>query len=75
MSDCKWCDPNMNDWDFKTIPYDLGDLGKYELTVSVSRRGMFIEFNEEHHDPLLPTAKIDIKYCPYCGRNLMEGEE
>ena len=72
MSDCKWCDPNDKEWEYKTFPYDFGELGKYELSVSVSRLGLCIEFSEEHSDPIFDTVRIDIKYCPYCGRKLAE---
>ena len=74
MSNCKMHDANREDWEYKTIPYDFGELGKYELSMSVSSGGMWIEFNKEQEDAIFTVHFKDIKYCPYCGERLEEVE-
>lgn len=73
MTDCKMCDTNRKDWEYKTVPYDFGELGKYELTMSVSNRGMWLAFNRENEDDILTVHFKDVKFCPYCGRKLNTG--
>lgn len=74
MSECNLHDANAENWEYKTIPYDCGVLGKYEMSLSVSRRGMWVEFGPENHDPIL-SKRFNIKYCPWCGKKLKENEE
>lgn len=64
------CDANREDWDYKVVPYNFGELGKYELSMSVSNNGIWIEFCREQEDALISVHFKDIKFCPYCGRNL-----
>lgn len=75
MNNCKMHDANREDWEYKTVPYDFGELGKYELSMSVSRRGMQIEFSKEHEDAIFSVHFKDIKYCPYCGERLTKSED
>ena len=73
MSDCKWCDPNRKDWDYKVMGYDFGELGKYEVDIAVTSRGFLtIDFCQRNlADPIF-TINNPITYCPYCGRKLIE---
>lgn len=70
MTGCKMCDANREEWEYKTVPYNFGELGKYELSMSVSNNGMWIEFNREREEALISVHFKDIKFCPYCGREL-----
>lgn len=74
MSECNLHDANAENWEYKTIPYDCGVLGKYELSMSVSQGGMWVEFGPERHEPIL-SKRFNIKYCPWCGKKLKENEE
>jgi hypothetical protein len=69
---CNMCNANSEVWEYKTVPYNFGELGNYELTMSVSNNGMWIEFCREKEDPLFQVHFKDIKYCPYCGRKLVK---
>ena len=66
---CKMCDTNRMDWEFKTIDFNGGDFGKYEMTMGVTAKGIEIQFSEEQSDPIM-TARFKVRYCPFCGGEL-----
>ena len=72
MNKCKYCDTERDDWEYKAVHYNFGDLGKYELSVAVSDKGMLIELGKELEDAGIPSARFKIHYCPWCGRKLNE---
>lgn len=42
--------------------YASGETGEYQISASISAQNIFWE----------TILKIDIKYCPFCGRKLVE---
>ena len=70
MAGCNWCDINRDDWKWKSTKYNFGDLGKYDLSMAVSDKGILIEFGKENEDSIIDPVRVKINYCPYCGRKL-----
>lgn len=77
MNSCKFCNTSSDDWDFRTIPVDMGEFGDYEFTFAVTRyKGGSVElqFQREDDDPIWADV-FRINYCPYCGNKLSEEVE
>lgn len=73
---CKYCTPN-DDYRWKSLSINLGDLGKYvvDLSVSQSLHQLTVELRPEDIVEPLWIDSIKIRYCPYCGRRLKDGKK
>ena len=65
---CKYCDSNRDDWEYKTIPVNMGDFGEYEVCIFVSkgRESIGVDFGEKTREPIF-SSRFMVNYCPYCG--------
>jgi len=74
---CQYCSDNINEREPLFVRnIDLGVLGKYEasdiIVMSHERKRAHIEFSIVDDDGNSIDSLYDIKFCPVCGRNLLE---
>lgn len=75
---CNCCNIERRDFEFSTTTVSMGDFGDdYELSVyiSQSRKAIAVDFGRKQYDPIITFYSDKIKYCPYCGRRLLEVTE
>lgn len=65
---CEKCNTHDNRWKWESIPLNCGVLGDFRLDVAVYDDGKLEVAIGQNED--LFAEKIDICYCPYCGRKL-----
>lgn len=69
---CLYCNPEDDNYKWKSIPINLGELGQHSVDVSLNpgRELMIVELRREKHAEPMWEGDISIRYCPYCGRRL-----